>query len=117
MDKILEESTALDSSLLIQDEEQYDKLALALASKLSKLPVQDLAANDYLDVCYIPKPGVSEANEPIGDSAVFAHHNLSLCAAGEYRNLCSLWENCAPTAPSRRSARRIIMALHCASSP
>ena len=51
MDKILEESAALESSLLVQDEEQYDKLAYTLVSKLSKLPVQDLASKEHLDVC------------------------------------------------------------------
>ncbi len=50
MDTILEESTALDPSLLLQDEEKYDKLASALATKLSKVPSQDLANTENLDV-------------------------------------------------------------------
>ncbi|EXJ94748.1 hypothetical protein A1O1_03145 [Capronia coronata CBS 617.96] len=44
MDKILDESAALDHVLLTQDPEQYDKLAAALSSKLRKIPLEDLAA-------------------------------------------------------------------------
>ncbi|KIX00782.1 uncharacterized protein Z518_09847 [Rhinocladiella mackenziei CBS 650.93] len=45
MEKILEESAALDPTLLVQDrEDQYDKLALALVAKINKLTPQELAA-------------------------------------------------------------------------
>ncbi|EXJ88878.1 hypothetical protein A1O3_01942 [Capronia epimyces CBS 606.96] len=44
MDKVLDESTALDPVLIVQDPGQYDKLAAALSSKLKKIPAEDLAA-------------------------------------------------------------------------
>lgn len=51
MDKLLADSTVLDSALLGTDEEQYDKQAQALVSKLSKTQAEDLALKDALDVC------------------------------------------------------------------
>lgn len=52
MDKVLDESTALDPILLHQDPEQYDKLAAALSFKLRKISPDDLAVTpDILTVC------------------------------------------------------------------
>ena len=51
MDKLLEQSTALNLLLDALEEEQYDKQAHALVSKLSKISPQDLAvAKNELDV-------------------------------------------------------------------
>lgn len=51
MDQVLQDSTALDSVLLAEDEAQYDKLALGIVAKLNKLSAQDLAASkEDLDV-------------------------------------------------------------------
>lgn len=50
MDKILEDSGALTPALLLADEGQFEQKALDLLSKLSKLPAQELAARDQLDV-------------------------------------------------------------------
>ncbi|KAL2441875.1 COP9 signalosome complex subunit 3 [Exophiala dermatitidis] len=43
MDRVVEESAALDSALLSQDPEQYDKLAAGLSSKLKKITLDDLS--------------------------------------------------------------------------
>ncbi|KEF62793.1 uncharacterized protein A1O9_00766 [Exophiala aquamarina CBS 119918] len=49
MDKILEDSDALNPTLLLADEGQFEQKALDLLSKLTKLSAQELAARDHLD--------------------------------------------------------------------
>lgn len=51
MDRVVEESAALDSTLLSQDPEQYDKLAAGLSSKLKRITLDDLSLTpDILNV-------------------------------------------------------------------
>jgi hypothetical protein len=50
MEKILGESSALSPTLLLEDEEQYESLAVNLVTKLSKIPFQDAVALQALDV-------------------------------------------------------------------
>jgi hypothetical protein len=55
MDKLLEQSTALNILLEALEDEQYDKQAHALVSKLNKISSQDLAsAKNELDVSDAP---------------------------------------------------------------
>lgn len=46
----MSDSDVLGPALLATDEEQYDKHATSLVAKLDKLPVQQLASKDALDV-------------------------------------------------------------------
>lgn len=50
MDKLLAEGASLTPALLIEDEEQYDKLAASLATRLQAIPSSHLASKEVLDV-------------------------------------------------------------------
>lgn len=50
MDKVISESEVLTPALLSMDEEQYDRHASSLVTKLTKLSAQQLASKEVLDV-------------------------------------------------------------------
>lgn len=56
MDKLLAEGATLSPDFLLQDEEQYDKVATNLAAKLAAVPSANLASKDVLTVRKLKHP-------------------------------------------------------------
>lgn len=55
MDKLLIEGATLTPAFLQEDEEQYDKLATTLATKIATLPTSNSASKDVLAVSMLKR--------------------------------------------------------------